>query len=227
MSRLLLEVIVQSVEDAREAARGGADRLEVVRAIGAGGLTPPLSLVRAIAAETSLPLRVMVRENDGYGTNPRELPALRSAAGELAALGVDGLVLGFARSQDPGVDDLRNVLLAASSARVTFHHAFDVLRDPLGAIDDLSAVGQIDRILTSGGDGTPEMRCDRLREYWARAWGRFEIVAGGGVTDETLALIARTGCVREVHIGRAARESGNPDAPVSADRVRRLRALAD
>ena len=29
--RMLLEVIVQSVSDAREAARGGADRLEVVR----------------------------------------------------------------------------------------------------------------------------------------------------------------------------------------------------
>jgi copper homeostasis protein len=76
----LVEVIVQTVEDAREATRGGARRLEVVRDIRSGGLTPPVSLVRAIAAETPLPLRVILRENDGYGTDARELPALRDAA---------------------------------------------------------------------------------------------------------------------------------------------------
>ena len=69
MKRPLLEVIVQTLADAREAARGGADRLEVVRALEDGGLTPPLALVQEIAAEVSLPLRVMVRENAGYSTD--------------------------------------------------------------------------------------------------------------------------------------------------------------
>ena len=85
--RILIEVIVQSVADACEAARGGADRLEVVRDILDGGLTPPLSLVRAIAAETTLPLRVIVRENAGYALEAGELLALRGAAADLAAFG--------------------------------------------------------------------------------------------------------------------------------------------
>src|ERR687888_545872 len=102
---LLLEVIVQSVADARAAARGGADRLEVVRAIGDGGLTPSAALVRAIAAEVSLPLRVMVRENAGFSTNEQELPALRDAVATFAADGVDGVVLGFARGCEPAIDD--------------------------------------------------------------------------------------------------------------------------
>jgi len=96
---LLLEVIVQSVADARAAARGGADRLEVVRAIRDGGLTPPVALVRGIAAEVSLPLRVIVRENAGYSTNGHELPALREAIATFAAESVDGAVLGFAGRQ--------------------------------------------------------------------------------------------------------------------------------
>ena len=94
--RTLLEVIVQSVADARAAARAGADRLEVVRRIEDGGLTPPIALVREIAAEVSLPLRVMVRENAGYTTSPVELLALQRAAAALAELQVDGLVVGFA-----------------------------------------------------------------------------------------------------------------------------------
>ena len=67
---VLLEVIVQSVADAAEAEAGGADRLEVVREIERDGLTPPLDLVRSIIAATSLPLRVMVRESDGFEHHP-------------------------------------------------------------------------------------------------------------------------------------------------------------
>lgn len=226
-SRLLLEVIVQSVSDARAAAQGGADRLEVVRAIHDGGLTPLLSLVRAIAAETALPLRVMVRENAGYAMDARELPVLRLAAAEFAAAGVDGIVIGFARAGELSLGDLTRVLEATPGVRATFHRAFDSLRDPLGAIDRLANLPQVDRILTRGGDGTAASRCDRLREIAARAAGRFEIIAGSGVDDEALSVFARTECVREVHVGRAAREGGDPEGPVSAARVRRLRELAD
>ena len=218
----LVEVIVQTVEDAREATRGGAGRLEVVRDTRAGGLTPPISLVRAIAGETPLPLRVIVRENDGYGADARELPALRDAAAEFAALGVDGLVVGFARDGAVALDDLSSVLDAAPGARVTFHRAFDQLDDPLGAIDLLAAVPQIDRILTDAGGGNAASRRERLDAFVARAAGRLTILAGGGVDEEAFALFTRTGCVREIHVGRLAREDDDPDGPVSAARVRRL-----
>jgi copper homeostasis protein len=38
----MLEVIACSVADAVAAERGGADRLELVRDLNVGGLTPPL-----------------------------------------------------------------------------------------------------------------------------------------------------------------------------------------
>jgi copper homeostasis protein CutC len=223
---LLLEVIVQSVADARAAAEGGADRLEVVRAIRDGGLTPPLELVRAIAAEVSLPLRVMVRENAGYSTNGEELPALRLAIAGFAAEAVDGAVLGFAVEHEPAIRETVRVLEAAPAIKATFHRAFDDLCNPLEAIDRLAEIPQIDRILTSGGAGIPAERCGRLRRYTARANGRLIIVAGSAVDEEMLAFIARTGCVAEVHVGRAARADGNQESPVSAARVARLRELA-
>jgi copper homeostasis protein len=233
MHRLLLEVIVQSVADAHEAAKGGADRLEVVRAISQDGLTPPIELVRAIAAETPLPLRVMVRENAGYDTNEQELATLTRAASELAAAGVNGLVVGFARAGQVALDALRSVLKAAPGVPVTFHRAFDALQDPLRGIDELAGFGSIDRILTSGGDGLAAMRCERLRAYAARALrlaqggAGLQIIAGSGVDEETLSFFARNGCVREVHVGRAARLGGDREGPVSAARVQRLRELAD
>jgi copper homeostasis protein len=226
MDRILLEVIVQTVSDARQATRGGADRLEVVRSIRDGGLTPALSLVRAISQETSLPLRVMVRENAGYAMQPEELSRLRAAAAEFHGLGVDGIVIGFAEHGQLVLDAVRRVLDAAPELRVTFHRAFDQLHDPVNAIDELVRVTSIDRILTDGGGGDAVSRCRRLTEYRARAGGRLEILAGGGVDEEIFAHLARTGCVREIHVGRIAREGDDPEGAVSADRVRRLRDLA-
>ena len=226
MDRILLEVIVQTVSDARHATRGGADRLEVVRSIRDGGLTPPLSLVRAISQETSLPLRVMVRENAGYAMQLEELPRLRAATAEFDGLGVDGIVIGFADHGLLVLDDVRCVLDAVPELRVTFHRAFDQLHDPVNAIDDLVRVTSIDRILTDGGGGDAVSRCRRLTEYRARAGGRLEILAGGGVDEEIFAHLARTSCVREIHVGRIAREGDDPEGAVSADRVRRLRDLA-
>ncbi len=238
MERALLEVIVESLADAREAARGGADRLELVRAIRDGGLTPPLQLVSEIAADVPLPLRVMVRENVGYSTDARERPALRRAASAFAAAALDGLVIGFthargfthagsARAGELQLDDLTDVLRAAPDINVTFHRAFDQLRDPLGAIDALATVARVDRILTSGGEGTPAARCERLRAYKARAGARLIIIAGGGVDDEMLAEIVRTRAVTEVHVGRAAREGADPGGAVSAARVERLRRMLE
>jgi copper homeostasis protein len=254
------------VADARAAAVGGADRLELVRDIRLGGLTPPASLVRAVAAETPLPLRVMVRENAGYGTEAAELAAMCRAAAGFAEIGIDGLVVGFARDGRLLLDGLREVLHAAPGLPATFHRAFDSLSDPLSAIDTLSELPQIDRILTDGVERRPALagpagappagavqpprklrrspgavakaesprrrdrvrrrRCVRLREYSECAGSRMTIIAGSDVDEEMLADIALTRCVREVHVGRAARD-GDRESPVTAARVQRLREVLD
>jgi copper homeostasis protein len=224
---VLLEVIVQSVEDARAAAAGGADRLEVVRRIDLGGLTPSLQRVRDIQNAVALPLRVMVRRNGGYSTTPDELSELCGDAAELASIGVDGLVVGFARDGKPEIDEVARVLDAAPGLNVTFHRAFDQLSAPLDALEALAALPQIDRILTNGGGGTPEERSARLTALTARASGRFVVIAGGGVDEAALRTFAATGCVSEAHVGRAARDDGDPNAPVSERRVRQLRHVAD
>jgi len=227
---LLLEVIVQTVDDARAAHEGGADRLEVVRDVRVGGLTPALSLVSAIQDATPLPLRVMVRENRGFTIGPGELPALRAAAASLEALRIDAVVMGFARDGKVMLDDLSRVLERTPRLRVTFHRAFDTLHAPLDALDALAGVPQIDRILTDGGPGAPLERSARLAALGDRARARgggIAIVAGSGVDEEALTVFAATACVHEAHVGRAARADGTADGPVSAARVRRLRDIAD
>jgi copper homeostasis protein len=223
---LLLEVIVQSVADAREAHEGGADRLEVVREIERDGLTPSLDLVRAIQAEVPVPVRIMVRESDGFGvTGPKELRTLQHVFADLADLGVHGAVVGFARGDRLDLELMASIFAVAPGLPVTLHRAFDSVADPESAIDAALAFPQIDRILTSAGDGDWPRRCERLAGWSRRAGPRITFLPGGGLDEAALRVLAASGCVTEAHVGKAARFPQVSTAPVSASRVARLKAL--
>jgi copper homeostasis protein len=223
---VLLEVIVQSLEDARAAARGGADRLEVVRDIDRRGLTPDIALVRAIASEVNLPLRIMIRESDGFTVrDASEVTTLQRALALFGELSIDGVVVGFARGTALNLDLTRTVLAAAPTIRATFHHAFDETDHPLEAIDALKQIPQIDRVLTAGGHGSWPDRHRQLAACVKAGGERLTILAGGGIDADGLRGLAAAGIVGEAHVGRAAREPQQSAAPVSADRVKRLKEL--
>jgi len=224
---LILEVIASSVEDAIAAARGGAHRLEVVRDLSSGGLTPAIDLVRRIQREVPLPLRVMVRESDGFACGSTdECRALADYAMMLDALGVDGIVVGWTRDARIDEETLASVLEAGPSLRATFHRAFDALPDPEAALRVLGRYQQIDRVLTGAGTGPWASRCATLRRYTRWAGASIVVLPGGGVDEEALRALARCNSVTEAHVGRAARVGYAIDGRVSAEAVRALRLAA-
>jgi copper homeostasis protein len=226
MSALILEIIVSTVDDAIEAARGGADRLEVVRDLDRAGLTPPIELVRQIAREVRLPLRVMARERDSFEcSGDDERRALCEVARALDDLGVDGIIVGWLRNGSVDHETIARVLSAAPSLRATFHRAFDDLSDAAAGLTDLKRHVQIDRVLTGGGDGPWIERCARLETYARLAHPRLTVLPGGGVDGAGLQALAGCRLITEAHIGRAAREPAETWGKVSAELVRQLRRM--
>lgn len=224
--RPILEVIVCSVEDALEAERGGADRLEVVRDLASGGLTPDLNLVRGIRRAVSLPLRVMLRDRDGYSyPGDDALSHLRAVAFELQQIGVDGLVTGFLRNGNADMERTLALLNAAPRLGTTFHHAFDETEDPLRAINELKKSFRIDRILSSGGPGTISERALRLDLYQKEALDEIVILAGGNLDEEAIRVLRVRTSIREFHVGRAARSPRDNSGAVRAELVERLRRI--
>lgn len=223
MTNAILEVIACSVADAIEAQKGGASRLEVVRDLERGGLTPAIELVRAIKEAVDLPLRVMVRESDGFGTTDEsEIERLCEAASEFSTVGVDGLVLGFLKRGTIDLDLTSRVLAGALSLSATFHHAFEAAADQLQAVTQLKSLPQVDRILSSGGSGELEKRRARLAAYEQAAAPEIKIIAGGGIDRNAIEILRRTTAIREFHVGRAARQGFNVAGPVQAELVREL-----
>lgn len=219
----ILEVIACSVADAVAAEKGGANRLEVVRDLKQGGLTPSLDLVREIANAVSLPLRVMLRESPGYGVSgTEEIDRLHVAAERFASLGIDGLVLGFIRLGEIDVDTTNQLLACAPQMRATFHHAFEAASNTSRALSEIKRMPQIDRILCSGGTDELEQRVKRLDECERAGAPELKILAGGGIDGEAILKIRRATRVREFHVGRAAREHCQVDGGVQASLVSRL-----
>src|SRR5688500_145486 len=131
----LLEVIVSSLEDARAAARGGADRFELCSALALGGLTPSLGTLELIKRELSVPVMFMVRPREGgMEYTAGELEVMERDAELALEAGADGLVFGILTEEgEVNVAEcaalLRRCSRVAPGRQWVFHRAFDVVRD--------------------------------------------------------------------------------------------------
>ncbi|MPY87463.1 MAG: hypothetical protein GEU99_06040 [Luteitalea sp.] len=218
---MLLEVIASSVEDAVAAERGGAHRIELVRALDREGLTPPLELVRAVLDAVRIPVRVMLREGAGFRvTGTAETEALEHTARALATLPIDGLVLGWIdEAAQADLSLTARILRSMAPHKATFHRAFDATPDPLRTLDRLKRHEQIDRVLTSGGSGSLAERIARLEQYQRQAGPHITILIGGGIDPPTYHRLRPSSTLREAHVGRAARVPPTTEGTVIASRV--------
>jgi copper homeostasis protein len=222
-ARPALEVIATSVADAVAAEQGGADRLEVLQAIETKGLTPDVEEFARLRAAVSLPLRVMLRTNEGFEIGPKELEGLCREAEALRRVGADQFVLGFLTPA--GTLDLaaiNRLLSVIAPCRWTLHHAFDHAADQRAAWEMIAAQDGPDLVLTGGVRGDLAIGLEALcaRAGWqteARRW-----LAGGQLTLEQIPRLWAAG-IEQFHAGRAARVDGSWDRPVDLAAVRALR----
>jgi copper homeostasis protein len=219
----ILEVIACSLTDAIEAEKGGAGRLEIVSALGRGGLTPSFDLVAAIKQRVHIPVRVMLRESDGFGiAGESEVESLCAAAERFASLRVDGFVLGFLRDGEVDVELTRRVLAHGPDTPATFHHAFEATRDKSSALSAIKQLAQVDRVLSHGGTDGLDLRVQRLQQYATMAGPELIVLAGGGINAGAISRISRETNIREFHVGRAARSRFQVEGSVEASLVRAL-----
>jgi copper homeostasis protein len=217
----LLEVIVNTVDDAKAAEAGGAHRLEVVSRLDQDGLTPPRDIVVAMLDAVQIPLRVMVRPSDTFvAADASARAAILADATALADLPIDGVVTGYLDVEGAVDTALLADIAAAAGHPVTFHRAIERVRagDPVAA---LRSVPSVDRVLTGGGDGDWVTRV-RALEALQVAVEPVTVIAGGGLNAEGLSQLAAARGLREFHVGRSARRDARVDGPVEAAAVRRI-----
>ncbi len=112
---------------------------------------------------------------------------------------VDGVVLGVLdRRANVDTAALLELVAAADGVPVTFHRAFDEVRDHLRSLEVLIDCG-VRRVLTSGGAATAWEGRAALRELVTVARGRIAILGAGSVRGSTVReLLEETG-LEEIH----------------------------
>lgn len=197
---MILEVCTGSIESVLAARTGGAQRVELCSALAEGGVTPSVGLMREARKVEGIKLNVLIRPRGGDFLYTEE-EVLIMEADVLAAreIGADGVVIGaLTKYGDVDVAVCQRLVTAAGDMSVTFHRAFDMVRDPRQALEDVIALG-CDRILTSGMMPTAEEGVDNLRALVKAAKGRIVIMPGSGVSPENVAYIINRVVTTEIH----------------------------
>ncbi len=213
MTSYLLECCVDSTESALEAARGGADRLELCTGLVIGGVTPGPALFEEIRAQCDLPIRVLLRPRFGdFLYTAHEISVMAREAEMFGRMGAEGIVIGCLQKDGSlHMEQMRELMAAACGMKTTLHRAFDLCADPFETYERAAELG-IDTILTSGqekdalsglsllkrlGELAQEKEASRTGKDIQGCLEAPAIMAGAGVTPDVIRqLLSRTGITR-------------------------------
>lgn len=215
MAARLLEVAANSLDSALAAQAGGAGRIELCTALELGGLTPSHGEIALVREHVRLPLYVLIRPRAGdFLYSGHERATMRRDIEACAALGCDGVVFGVLDAEgDVDMDGCSELAAAAGRMGITFHRAFDLVRDQARALEDIIAL-RAERVLTSGGARSALEGAERIRERVVQANGRLLVMPGAGVTPGNIARIAALTGAHELHASaKRAHASGMTHRP--------------
>jgi copper homeostasis protein len=233
-----VEICVSDVVSAIAAQVGGAHRVELCDNLAVGGTTPSAGAIALACRSLSIPVHVLIRPRAGdFVYSAIELAMMEHDIEVAKNRSAGGIVLGVLKP-DATIDGDRvaKLIAVARPLTVTFHKAFDQVRDPFEALETLIALG-VDRILTSGGRPTALEGTPMLAALVARAKGRLIIMAGGRLLADSLPHVIGQGHVGEVHLGSAvtgtsagathATPGDGSDASWQRDLARRVEGIVD
>lgn len=193
--KYVLEACVDSVKSAIEAEKGGARRVELCSNLIIGGTSPGPALFRLIRKHTDLKIRALLRPRFGdFCYDDYEFEMMKEDVAMYRDLGADGIVTGILKPNgDLDVERMRELVEIAGNTDVALHRAFDVCCNPQEALEQSVELG-IKTILTSGQKNSAWEGRNLIKELVEQSAGRIEILAGAGISPETIEkLVPYTG----------------------------------
>jgi copper homeostasis protein len=185
-------------------------RLEVCSDLAQEGLTPTQHLMDNIMQSCSnIIVHVMIRNRPGnffYSDNEVDEMVKTIETMKQRYQNISGFVFGCLENGDKitiNENQTMKLIQAARPMSVTFHKAFDLIHDPIHALNVLKRM-KVDRVLTSGcsGLGLSGKACDHLsmlQQLVDHAKDDIIILAGGGVRTNNVVKIIQETRVKEVH----------------------------
>ena len=207
-----LEIIGFNIESCIVAQAAGANRIELCDNPAEGGTTPSYGFIKKAREVLQIELYCMIRPRGGdFFYSDEEFEIMKTDVQTCKQLGCDGVVIGML-NQDGTVDKERckKLVELAYPMGVTYQRAFDRVKDPFAALEDIIETG-CERILTSGlvpscFDGAP-----LIARLIQQADDRIIIMPGSGLRASNVNDVAKITGAREFHTSARINVDSNMD----------------
>ena len=187
-----LEVIAFDLISCQLAADNGADRIELCANPHEGGTTPSYGMMKAARKSTHIQVFPIIRPRGGdFLYTQEEFDAMKEDIMAAQDIGCDGVVIGILNNDGSvDIEKCQELVALAGDMEVTFHRAFDRVKDPVLSLEQIIAIG-CKRILSSGLRPTAMEGSNMLKALVSQANGRINIMPGSGVRAENIIQLAK------------------------------------
>ena len=214
-----VEVCSNSIESVIIANNAGADRIELCSGLSVGGLSPSKGLIELALKKSKIPIHCLIRPREGHFIyNKNDFETILYDVRYMKKMGVAGIVVGMINEDhDVNSEQLNEVIKEASGIEITFHRAFDCLKDPEKNILKLSSMG-VSRILTSGGFKSAIKGIKNLIKWKSLSNNLIEIQPGGGINLKNIMNFKDAG-FSSIHLSGTINSIWNQSYPKNIDKT--------
>lgn len=185
------EACVDNIQDAINAFKKGADRIEFCSNLDEDGLTPSNYDLISLKKSISIPVRVMVRpHSNSFNYNDDDLIQMKETIEFCKNQKFDGVVFGCL--DDDNELDLTKIKYLADFAKplnVIVHKAIDLTSSPVNSLMKLHEIDNVNGVLSSGGFETAELGAEILKKMINISPNEFEIISAGKITNQNFKIL--------------------------------------
>ena len=185
------EACVDNIQDAINAFKKGADRIEFCSNLDEDGLTPSNYDLISLKKSISIPVRVMVRpHSNSFNYNDDDLIQMKETIEFCKNQKFDGVVFGCL--DDDNELDLNKIKYLADFAKplnVIIHKAIDLTSSPVNSLKKLLEIDDVNGVLSSGGFETAELGTEVLKKMINISPNEFEIISAGKITNQNFKIL--------------------------------------
>lgn len=193
---ILKEACVDNIDDAINAFKLGANRLEYCSKLDEDGLTPPRDELILIKKLVSIPIRVMVRPHSkSFNYSESDILEMKSTIEFCKSQNFDGVVFGCLKTNfELDIDLISKLANYSKPLNVIIHKAIDFTKSPLESLKELIELKTVNGVLSSGGAANAELGVETLKKMIGIKPQNFEIIAAGKITDSNIDEIHKKIC---------------------------------
>ena len=182
--QIIKEVCVDSLDDAINAEKNGANRIELCGRLDLDGLTPSKDLIKSAFSILKIPIRVMIRpKHPSFVYSEDEISTMIDDIKFCKNLGLDGVVFGCLDEEcNFEMKQINRLSEVAKPLNVIIHKAIDSTSSVIESLSLIAKNSNINGVLTSGGERFAINSAETLKKMLVLVPDSFEVIMAGGIT---------------------------------------------